>query len=438
MKKENNKLKIMVFGAESSGYKVPSNPIEEAKYALYFHPLNTEGDFSDFDVVIFFDKAFEKVEGDAIVCANKAEMLKRVKQAFSLIEKGGIVCSLVYSIRDAYSIANYISSNTYESKDTSLIKVILNDIGLDSYYRKRSSDPLKHFKIHRNEYIKYLGKYGVTETTFDMPSHKFKNIKPICSASYYLAGAIIWDKIILLPCLAPDKNEKSTSELFISIATALSETIQKISIEIPDWLKEQIILPDEKKLLVSLKEQQKIIEELKLNIKAYEQLKGCLCFNSDALVESVSFTLTRFLNIRVEKPEGFVEDLKLFEPGSGESSVHFAIAEVKGVNAGVKREHINQVDSHRERLGLSHDFPALLIINTKMDARDLAAKELDVASEQIKKAVSDNILIITTLDLINIIFLMEEKKIVRDELLNIFKGKAGWLKATKDELVILD
>jgi len=146
MKKENNKFKIMVFGAESSGYKVPLKPIEEAKYTLFFYPLNTEGDFSDFDVVIFFDKTFEKVEKE-IVCANKAEMLKRVKEVFQLIKKGGLICTLVYSIRDAYSISGYLQSNTYESDDTSLIKVILNDIGLNSNYRKRSSDPLKHFGV---------------------------------------------------------------------------------------------------------------------------------------------------------------------------------------------------------------------------------------------------------------------------------------------------
>lgn len=436
MEQAKNKFRIMAFGIESEGYKVPKEPIEDEKYILFFCPINTSDDFSSFDIVIFFDKTFETIS-DEIACNNKAEMLKRVKQAFSLLDKGGFICSLIYSIKDEY--VKGFRGSTYESNDTSLIKNILNDFGIYPNSRKPAGNPFKHFKIYRNEYLKYLDKYGVTETVFVLSSYEFKNVKPICKVRDVYVGAIIYDKLILLPCLAPDKDEKSTIDLFKVIAAAVTETIQKIRVEIPKWLNEQVLFPEEKKLIENLNRQHEIVKDLELKIKAYEDIKGCLYFSGHTLVEKVSLALEKFFNVKTEKEkvDAYIDDLKLFIPGSESSHVPFAIAEVKGVNSGVKRENINQADSHRERLGLSHDFPTLLIVNVKMDATDLKEKDHEVASDQIKKAVSDKILIIRTLDLLNLIYLMENSKVSRDSVIEIFKNKKGWLKATTEELFIL-
>ncbi len=434
----------MVFGADSLGYSTPIEPLEGGEYTLEFCSLNSSHDLSDFDVVIFFDKAFETIsDRGGISCSNEEGMLKRVKEVFSLLKKGGTICTLIYSIKDQYNNTSSFNSTNYGSDDTSLTKVILNDVGLNSSIRVLYSSPLRHFKIFRNEYIKYLEKYGVTKTYFNIPSSQFKSIIPICKIKETYVGAIIrnvaWDKgnIILLPCLAPDKDIKSTTELFTYLATALSESLQKISDEIPNWLKDQLIFPEEKIALTSIEQQNEIIKKLETKLIEYNQLKGCLHFTGDTLIASVSFALEKYFGIGAERAEGFIDDLKLLLPGDGGSLTCFAVAEVKGINSGVKREHINQADSHRERLKLSNNFPTLLIVNTKTDAIDMQAKNLAVATEQIKKAVTDNILIIRTLDLLNLIFLLEEKKINRDDVILIFKSKTGWLKATKDDFSIL-
>lgn len=86
---------------------------------------------------------------------------------------------------------------------------------------------------------------------------------------------------------------------------------------------------------------------------------------------------------------------------------------------------------------MAPDFPALLIINTKMAATSLKDKDLQVASEQIKKAVNDKVLIVRTLDLLNLIKLVEISRTSKDEILRMFKEEHGWLKATEEALEIM-
>ncbi len=75
-------------------------------------------------------------------------------------------------------------------------------------------------------------------------------------------------------------------------------------------------------------------------------------------------------------------------------------------------------------------------MNVKMNAASLELKDLEVASEQIKKAVADKILIIRTLDLLNLIFLEDAGKISKDKIIEIFQKECGWLKSTQESYEI--
>jgi hypothetical protein len=61
-----------------------------------------------------------------------------------------------------------------------------------------------------------------------------------------------------------------------------------------------------------------------------------------------------------------VEDAMIQEDG-----LPLYVVEVKGVSGGVKREYINQVDSHRERRSLTPEVPGWLIINDFMGTEGL-------------------------------------------------------------------
>lgn len=432
-KAKDNRQQILVYGAESLGYKIPCDPIDSSNYILKFGKVDTEEDLSDYDGVIFFANTFENSEQSQIYCADKGQMLKRIKQLNKLLDKGGFVSVLTYKLIDEYTTFDYISSHSHESFDTSLGKVLLNDLGIDKWRRKYSKAPLKHFKLFRDEFKSYLADYGVAQTYFEFYGPG-SQIKPICTLNnnHNFVGLIFNDSIFILPCHAVDKDEKSTVKLFDTVAKGIVSTLPKLAQEIPAWVDRDLMFNKEKELLLELKKQTGILSNIETAIAGYKNFKGALIFGSDSLVANVGYVLENFFQIKVSRIEEYKEDLKLLQDGK-----LIAIAEVKGVNSGVQREHINQVDSHRERQGLASDFPALLIINTKMAATSLKDKDIPVASEQIKKAVNDRVLIVRTLDLLNLIKLVETSKISIDEILKIFKNEHGWLKATEETFEIM-
>jgi hypothetical protein len=106
-----------------------------------------------------------------------------------------------------------------------------------------------------------------------------------------------------------------------------------------------------------------------------------------------------------------------------------ALVEVKGVSKGVTREHVNQADSHRERSGMPSEFPSLLIINTNMkNSISLADKDQTMAPEQNKHACRNNVLILRTLDLLNLASLHTSGKLTPDEVVELLTKSRGWLK----------
>jgi hypothetical protein len=107
-----------------------------------------------------------------------------------------------------------------------------------------------------------------------------------------------------------------------------------------------------------------------------------------------------------------------------------AVGEAKGTNGGIKRDHINQVDSHRERLGLTDAVPGLLLINNQMDVSGIAKRgETQVALEQVRHARRMNVLIARTIDLLYLMRYLEDDVDKRAKLLALIRGGGGWLAA---------
>ena len=108
-----------------------------------------------------------------------------------------------------------------------------------------------------------------------------------------------------------------------------------------------------------------------LQIDSYARFKAALCYRSDPLVEVVRDVLAHFFKIQLTIDDKCVEDATL----EAENGAVVAVFEIKGVNGSFTRANINQVDSHRERLGVSPDTPGILIMNTMMSANSLAMKD---------------------------------------------------------------
>ena len=60
-----------------------------------------------------------------------------------------------------------------------------------------------------------------------------------------------------------------------------------------------------------------------------------------------------------------------------------------------------------------------------------------MAKEQVVHAVKINVLILRTIDLLNLLYLYEEGKISTEEVIKIFTKDNGWLKVSQEEFSII-
>jgi hypothetical protein len=107
------------------------------------------------------------------------------------------------------------------------------------------------------------------------------------------------------------------------------------------------------------------------------------------------------------------------------------------VNKNFSRQNINQVDSHRERLGLQLNTPGILVMNTHMDAESLAEKDEPPHPDIIKKAVTDNVLLVRTIDLLRFADGVDASIFKKEDLLAILMNQLGWLKVADRRYEVL-
>jgi hypothetical protein len=85
-------------------------------------------------------------------------------------------------------------------------------------------------------------------------------------------------------------------------------------------------------------------------------------------------------SFKINSNDDFREDLKIVD----ENNHPLVFIEVKGTNSGVKREYVNQADSHRERAGLDSTFPSILVVNTHIkNSKNIQEKDQPIPEDQI-------------------------------------------------------
>jgi hypothetical protein len=162
--------------------------------------------------------------------------------------------------------------------------------------------------------------------------------------------------------------------------------------------------------------------------------KWALAGSGEKLVEAVAKILSVGFGLSVDATDEFREDLKLLNP-RGKPAV---FVEVKGTARGIKRENVNQADSHRERACLPSSFPTVLIQNTHNNAKSLKEKAQEVSSEQVQHAVALKILVLRTLDLVRLLdlHLANPKSGVADTFMRALMTQHGWLRVEGSRILI--
>lgn len=112
-----------------------------------------------------------------------------------------------------------------------------------------------------------------------------------------------------------------------------------------------------------------------------------------------------------------------------------AIAEVKGVNRGIGRPDVNQVDNHRAALEReTEDLPGLLIVNTHRRSDDLVQRREPPHPDVVLKARQQNVLLLRGTDLYELVSRTLAGEPVGERFIEALFAGGGWLEATEERV----
>lgn len=422
--------RIMVYAPEVAGLTPPQDCISHRNFRLEFEPFDTKRRFNEFDGVILFQGCFEDVGretdwrgyGYDTLRYDKDELDKRLNETKLLLKQGGYICFVL--------CGRFVDGDNERWVNTDLTKIYLN---LRSFYRDDLSTRTTAIRCVRNEFNRFFEIYGAARATFNNLNENI-DIKPIATLGSNLAGMIMWDERFFVPALLPENVDDRVSEFFTLLADALVATRRKLVFEVPDWA-DKLLFPGEPSLREEKANAISRIEEINAEIDIFRNYKKALVQGDEQLVDTVTDILEKGFGFKINRLDEYREDLKILD----DEASPLVFCEVKGVNRGVKREHVNQADSHRERADLPASFPAILIINTHIkNARDLDEKDKDVPMEQVLHGKQNNVLIVRTLDLLRLLCLKMERDIPKETILDLLRTSGGWLRVADGEWTIIE
>ncbi|MGR3173119.1 MAG: hypothetical protein ACUZ8N_00780 [Candidatus Scalindua sp.] len=426
---ESRTYNILVYGVEKVGLTALSNHIKKNNFSLKFEPFDTSERFNEYDGVILFQGIFEEYEwvkgtfeSHFKLYYDVDELDKRKKETQLLLKNGGFICFILKK--------DFVDrEDGRDFSGTDLAKYYLN---IPDFHRENFSGRRTILNIKYDEFRAFLELYGAANTYFYHYIEEFE-WRVIADVSGDVVGMIISDLAYSIPSLIPDNSEETINEYFTLLAEGITSTQNKIHQDIPKWV-DQFVFTEEADLINQRNDLEGKILTIDEHIGRIRNYKAILVLTGDELVTKVTNVFENGLGLSVDPVDELKEDIKLLD----NDGKPFCLCEIKGTNKGVKRDHINQTDSHRDRSGYDHSFPAILIINTHIrSSRTVIEKDQDVAEEQINHAKKMGVLILRTLDLLELLRLMYNKRINLEEILNILTKEHGWLKVNNDSYEII-
>lgn len=430
-----SKFKIIVYayGFDQLGFDIGDQVIKKSENIdLKFIPFSSSESLDSANGLIIPQGIFERIDYSehglgtyADVKVNKTLMLDRHRQITNLLRDGKWICFLVGEIRDDVP-------DGYQRRailDTDLCKLLLNQIGV----RRRRIGGSPSISIS-NEFHSYIREYGSSQTLYDISYKAKEECSYLAKVGDYCAGFEFENSIFFLP-FHTTKSDKNTAESIAKLVTqSVLEYRQKHIAEIPEWIKTfEFVKEIEYKNKISDLTSQ--IHDIEQNLRPLQSYKLVVNTSGELLKKVIVHILKNFFGLSVDPIDEGREDAKILN----ESGKVIAIVEVKGTNKGIKREHINQVDSHRERNGFTDEVPGILIINNEMDIEGIEERlNTKVSDEQIKHAVNMNVLIVRTIDFLFLMKHLESDPSKRERVIELINSGGGWLKADRDGYGIIN
>jgi hypothetical protein len=286
-------------------------------------------------------------------------------------------------------------------KDTDLAK----KFGNFAFGSVEKCDPNPHLKCKADEFREYVRQFGIARTVLSRPRFQGKTrILATATDEQSIYAAEIAGRLFFLPLKESQSLWRELPQLLTTTISSILAYKRRNEVYLPDWV-EVLRFKREDQVAERITTLRMAIADLMEEARRWERYKTILVASGKVLNEAVVEVFRSFFALNLKSDEAYIEDAIIYD--SKQKPIF--VVEIKGVNAGIKREHINQVDSHRERLDMPPEIPGLLVINDFADTDGIderKAKQID--PNHLKHAIQHNVKILRTTTLFEFMRAVEE------------------------------
>ena len=419
------KHKIALFGIEQHLGGVLSD-IEASQYSIHCVTKDSTERLSDFDSVMVFQGAVERVGSSETVFGESKwidcdtdELDARIKEVVQVCKKGGfILVILTRPFHDTYGGKTYL--------DTDIAKRLSNFRGL---YRYDMDTPDPIVRPLKGELGGFCDKYGRAYSYFNLAGGDGAiDFRPLLKGyGDKVVGFSMHRSVYFIPSLLPKFNK--WEDYLHELAGSVLSIYKKFSIELPEWV-ERVRLNGEVALRAEIDKCEEGIRLAKSKLMEYSNFKRVLIESGEDLVKSVSKLLSTITALSVDCKDDKKEDCRLID-GAGNV---VALIEVKGLNGNVKMSNVSQAFEHRERTPGYENLPVILIANTFIGgARSEEEKDKAPEEEQVSLAERHKVLILRTLDLLRMYNAVSSGRYTKEKVVELLLTKVGWWSFEKED-----
>lgn len=426
---------IYAYGFDKAGFATPDGAIEvENGNTIEFLPFDSTVRLDEADGVIVPHGIFEHIEwqksyggGYYKVSVHKDELLERERQVHNLVDDRKWVCFLLGCVVDSVPKGHY---EQRDISDTDLSKKFLNGLNIQ---RESCPDGAHVSETNTTEFDSYLRLFGVAKTLLLPPSNN--TWRSIAHTGRHHFALECLQSVFFLPFHSANKESSVSEQVCRIVVEAITKYREAHREEIPDWA-QAFEFASESSLNIRRDALLSDLNTMESELRKWNSYKSILATTGDVLKERLVGILTDYLGLTIDPLDEHKEDAKILD----DKGVVLALCEFKGVSSGVKREHINQVDSFRERSELQTTTSGLLIINCERDIKDIGERfKAAVTKDQVKYARNNNVLVIRTIDLLFLMKQLDGKSVPerKEMFLRFLSAGGGWLKVDADKCELM-
>ncbi|HTD67925.1 MAG TPA: hypothetical protein VK846_15480 [Candidatus Limnocylindria bacterium] len=387
---------VFAFGFDSLGFVAPGE-FETDSAIIRFIGVQSDIDLQDADGLIIPSGLFEKFRKEhnplgesywVVECARD-EMARREKQMNLARKNGAWVAFLLQDV-----------DNGRENRwsDTDLAKRYVNVF----FKNVVAVDPDPHVPCKSDEFRQYLDRYGIARTCLRWP-RDFAQVRILAGDEDATFAAEVGGNFFFLPLPSVSRDRNESVRIASSVSEAVIEYKRRNQIYLPAAIA-ALRFKGEAETEQQIAKLQTDLVKLEESLELWHEYKAILCTSGNLLTRSVVKVLRTFFGLSTSDEDRFVEDAAILDS----NQQPLFIVEVKGVNGGLRREHINQVDSHRDRLQISTQTLDLLMINDFMDVEDLSERKAkQFHTDHLARAQQDNVRILRTTTLFDMMLAFE-------------------------------